>query len=67
MVIENVVDAERTTAMGLHQSVYAAGMFAGPWLSGILSKMIGVQSMFGITAAAVLISGLVGIRFLREK
>lgn len=65
--IRYVDNGERTSAMGLNQTVYAAGMFAGPWLSGILSQAIGIQPMFGITAAAVLISGLVGTHFLREK
>jgi MFS family permease len=58
---------ERATAMGLNQTVYAAGMFAGPWLSGILSNAIGIQPMFGITAAVIAIAGLGGTRFLREK
>ena len=63
--IEKVVDAERTTAMGLHQAVYAIGMFAGPWLSGILAKSIGVQPMFVITAVAALIIGIAGSRSLK--
>jgi len=36
MSIRYVADVERTTAMGLHQSVYAIGMFGGPWLGGCL-------------------------------
>lgn len=64
MSIEYVVDDERTTAMGLHQSVYAAGMFAGPWLGGILASAMGVQPMFAATAAASLSLGLLGTSFL---
>ncbi len=45
--IRHVAAAHRTTAMGLHQAVYAIGMFSGPWLSGI-------QPMFGLTALACL-------------
>jgi MFS family permease len=56
--IEFVSDAERTTAMGLHQSVYAGGLFAGPWLSGILAAAIGLRPMFGVTACVCLILGL---------
>jgi MFS family permease len=56
--IRYVSDAERTTAVGLHQSVYAGGMFAGPWLSGILASVIGLRPMFGITATACLMVGL---------
>jgi len=60
MSIEKVKEEERATAMGLHQAVYAIGMFAGPWLSGILAESIGIPPMFTITAAgcAVLVAGL---------
>jgi MFS family permease len=63
MSIHHVDDTERTTAMGLHQSVYAVGMFAGPWLSGMLADEVGIRSMFGITAAASLamVAFLVGL------
>jgi MFS family permease len=67
MSIEYVVDDERTTAMGLHQSVYAAGMFAGPWLGGILASAMGVQPMFAATAAASLALGLTGTALLRGR
>jgi MFS family permease len=67
MSIERVVDDERTTAMGLHQSVYAAGMFAGPWLGGILASAMGVQPMFAATAAASLALGLLGTSMLRVR
>jgi len=66
MSIQNVSDAERTTAMGLHQSLYAAGMFGGPWLSGILADAVGLRPMFGATAFACLVLGLVGSRLLAE-
>ena len=59
MSIRYVDDVQRTTAMGLHQSVYAIGMFTGPWLSGVLAERIGIQPMFGVTAVVVLIVGLV--------
>jgi MFS family permease len=44
--------------MGLHQAVYAAGMFAGPWLSGILADALGLRPMLGVTAAGCLALGL---------
>ncbi|MCL4297502.1 MAG: MFS transporter [Anaerolineae bacterium] len=56
--IRYVADAERTTAVGLHQSVYAVGMFAGPWLSGILAEAVGLRPMFGVTACVCLLAGL---------
>jgi MFS family permease len=67
MSIEHVADAERTTAMGLHQSVYAAGMFAGPWLGGLLASALGVRPMFAATAVATLTLGLLGTSLLRSR
>ncbi len=64
MSIRDVVDEERTTAMGLHQSVYAIGMFTGPWLSGLLADAIGLRPMFGVTAFACLALALGLIRLL---
>jgi predicted MFS family arabinose efflux permease len=46
--------------MGLHQAVYAIGMFVGPWLSGILADALGLQPMFAVTAAVCLTLGLAG-------
>jgi MFS family permease len=67
MSIRDVADAERNTAMGLHQSVYAIGMFAGPWLSGILADAIGIRQMFVVTALASLAIGLILVRMLPRK
>ncbi|HEX7597224.1 MAG TPA: MFS transporter [Polyangia bacterium] len=60
MSIVNVAESQRSTAMGLHQAVYGIGMFAGPWLSGLLATPLGIQPMFGATALAVLGLGLLG-------
>ncbi len=65
--IRHVSDTERTTAMGLHQAVYAIGMFAGPALSGVLAKSLGLRPMFGITAFACAASGLLLTLLLDEK
>jgi MFS family permease len=66
MSIRYVADAERTTAMGLHQAVYAIGMFGGPWLGGILADGLGIQPMFGVTAAVCLAVGVTGSRWLSD-
>ncbi len=65
--IEKVDHLEQNSAMGLHQSVYALGMFAGPWLSGLLAKAIGIQPMFGIVAGCILVLGLLGQRALKTR
>ncbi len=58
MSIQYVTNAGRSTAMGLHQAVYAVGMFTGPWLSGMLASMVGIRPIFGVTAFVCLALGL---------
>ena len=65
--IRHVDGAERATAMGLNQAVYAGGMFAGPWLSGLISNALGIQPMFAITAGVILTAGTLGVLALRAK
>jgi MFS family permease len=67
MSIQNVPGPERSTATGLHQAVYAIGMFTGPWLSGILADALGIRPMFWITAAACLPLGLIGTAATRTQ
>ena len=54
--IEKVDLAHRSTAMGIHQAVYALGMFAGPWIGGILSDALGIRAMFAIMAGFCLVA-----------
>jgi MFS family permease len=64
MSIQDVGIAERGTAMGVYQAVYAIGMFAGPWIGGIISNSFGIRAMFGITAGMMVVVAIVGIRRL---
>ena len=59
MSIRHVAQNRRTTAMGIHQSVYAIGMFTGPWLGGMLADIVGMRVMFSICAA-----GCVGTAYI---
>jgi MFS family permease len=65
--IRYVSEEERASAMGLHQSIYALGMFGGPWLSGILASLVGIQPMFALTAALALGLALLGVRALKGE
>ena len=58
MSIQHVEDGQRTTAMGLFQSLYSIGMFAGPWLGGLLADALGIRLMFGVTAIVCLAPGI---------
>ena len=53
--IEKVDLPHRSTAMGIHQAVYALGMFAGPWIGGIIADALGIRAMFGIMAGFCLV------------
>jgi MFS family permease len=53
--IEKVDLPHRSTAMGIHQAVYALGMFAGPWIGGVLADALGIRAMFGIMAGFCLV------------
>ena len=65
--IRHVDDAKRSTAMGLHQSVYAIGMFAGPAVSGVVADAIGIRPMLGVTAGVFLAAGLFAANLLGEE
>ncbi len=67
MSIRYVKDTERTTAMGLFQSVYAIGMFGGPWVSGWLAVAMGIRPMFGVTAFFCLTLGVLVNRQLMAR
>jgi len=67
MSIRYVADVERTTAMGLHQALYALGMFGGPWVSGWLADAVGIRPTFGVTAFLCLVLGLLVTRGLDGK
>ena len=44
--IRDVAEHERTAAMGLHQAVYGMGMFAGPFVAGLMAEQWGIQTTF---------------------
>ncbi|MGC9347570.1 MAG: MFS transporter [Anaerolineae bacterium] len=67
LAIRYVDNAQRATAMGLYQSVYAIGMFSGPWLSGIFADAVGIQPMFAVTGGVCLVLGLIGTRLLEVR
>lgn len=55
MSIQKVDRAQRNTAMGIHQSLYAVGMWTGPWLTGIVSDLLGIRKTFLITGGVYLV------------
>jgi MFS transporter, DHA1 family, multidrug resistance protein len=64
LMLRRVDQSERSTAAGLHQSVYAVGMFGGPWVGGILAATLGLRAMFAVIGAFVLGASVVLMRTL---
>ena len=54
--IQGVDAAHRSTAMGIHQAVYAIGMFTGPWIGGVIADALGIRAMFAIVAVFSLVA-----------
>lgn len=64
LTLRRVDQAERNTAAGLHQSIYAIGMFGGPWVGGVVAARTGLRAMFAVVAAIVLAASGALIRIL---
>ena len=54
LAVRDVDVEERATATGIHQAVYATGMFAGPSVAGLVAERLGIRAMFVLTAALTL-------------
>jgi MFS family permease len=55
LAIADVDNANRATAMGMYQALYAIGMFSGPFLAGWLNETWGLDS--GFAFGAILAAG----------
>ena len=64
--IEDVPENGRASAMGFHQSVYAVGMFLGPWICGILADRYGLDTTFITVGFSALLAGYL-LLFLLKK
>jgi MFS family permease len=57
--IQSIDNEKRATAMGFYQSVYAAGMFGGPYLAGWLNESYGLSGGFALGAFVGLFAAIV--------
>ncbi|MED3984934.1 MFS transporter [Peribacillus simplex] len=46
MAVESIPLEKRATAMGAYQAIYAIGMFAGPFIAGVLISHLGISAGF---------------------
>ena len=54
LAVRDVAVDERNTATGIHQAVYAIGMFAGPSIGGLVAERFGIPAMFLLVSAMTL-------------
>ncbi len=66
LAISRLPDADKATAMGFFQAVYAIGMFAGPVCAGQIGGRWGYDELFFSTAAVTLVTALVSLRLPRK-
>jgi MFS transporter, DHA1 family, multidrug resistance protein len=66
MAIETIPHEKRATAMGIYQALYAIGMFAGPFLAGVLNSAMGLAAGFYFAGAWGLVAAVL-IRFWNTK
>ena len=67
LAISRLPAAEKATAMGFFQAVYAIGMFSGPAVSGLVGGHLGYTSIFLSTGAVAGLTALVALRLPRKQ
>lgn len=55
IALRSADSADRATAMGSYQALYAIGMLAGPAISGVVADASGIDSVFWISGVVTLI------------
>lgn len=55
--IRAVPPAQRATAMGVYQALYSIGMLTGPVVGGLVADGLGLEAVFYMSAASVLVAG----------
>lgn len=55
-----VAPAQRATAMGIYQAIYAIGMMSGPLVAGIVADASGLNTVFYMVAIVSIAAGLMG-------
>lgn len=56
MSIQSISQEKRATAMGAYQSIYAIGIFVGPFVTGIINSSFGLESGFYFLGVVSLIT-----------
>lgn len=62
--VSKMPDEKRATAMGFYQAVYGIGIFAGPWLTGWLTDLLGQNLAFFLNAGMALLAAAGAVVFI---
>ena len=65
LVIRQSSIESKSTSMGIYQSLYSVGMFAGPLMSGIIASMTNIETIFYIAVIICIIGMFVSILFVK--
>lgn len=65
LALQSAAPAERATAMGVFQAIYAIGMLSGPIVSGAVADAYGLDSVFYLSAAVAVGGGLLAFASTR--
>jgi MFS family permease len=61
MALRSAETADRATAMGSYQALYAIGMLAGPAVSGVIAEYGGIDSVFWVCGAVTVLGMLIAL------
>ena len=62
--VAGMLPGTKATAMGVFQSLYALGMFAGPVAVGAIADAVGLDAGFGLCGLCGLLGGLIAWRYV---
>ncbi|MFE7084240.1 MFS transporter [Priestia megaterium] len=65
--IDNIVQHKQSTRMGLFQSIYSLGMFAGPVIMGILTDAFSIKTAFLVLGTFAIISSVLTKLLLKKQ
>ena len=61
LALRSADSADRATAMGSYQALYAIGMLAGPAVSGIVADASGIDAVFWVSAVVTVFGVLLAL------
>ncbi|UJZ87120.1 MFS transporter [Heyndrickxia coagulans] len=67
MAIQNIEPEKRATAMGAYQAIYAIGIFAGPFFSGIFNSNYGLKAGFWFVGFLGLVASILVMVFWKKE